>query len=416
MLPLNNIQSVYAYGYMQQASSDPNKLLGNPVVGFSIDLIEFINNALAKAKQAGDEPDDDSTPSTLLDFATNEIISVKNNKFVRKDGVKELAITQTKDNCYTTQFKGPPQECTRLISDLIFNEDAKAFNDYFALYDDSWFASIARDEIGRINPELAVRILKRFGFNTMEIPQHTGRNLIKFESLSSWMKQLENAQIHPNTLQAIRGATHLKTYLSQLVSFVNGNPVILNSGVVNDKIESEQVDSNSYLGRTKIIMLPRMPLGEPVGDKYTSLQQIARNVTLAHGLMSLPASMPFPFPMMRLPGMMVGGASGGSATLRPIIRGLITDLSRKGKKLRQSDQDAIEGHLVMLEKLEKSLVKVSQQLSEFKDWISIFPDNKTQKISLGTVESSIDKYRQCVSNHANLELGLINVALKLCEQ
>jgi hypothetical protein len=417
----NLLPMYYKVAYSFGSHINKGEHLGNGRVGFYIDLVQFITNAMKQIIDSDGTDETDLTPSTLLDFATNDIISVKNGKFVRKDGSREIPITLTKSNCYSTQFKGPPHECTRLISDLIFNEDARAFDKYFNHYEDSWFANIARDEIGRINPKIAVSILKRFGFSTYNVP-YSGRSLTKFESLSSWMKKLKDAKISPATLRAIQSATHLKTYLSQLVSFVNGNPVILNSGIDDALPEPDQLDSDSYLGRTGIKMGPPIPLdpiGWNVGDKHTVLRKLAENTRIAHQLMFRPNSTPFPFQMMQMPmgmGLVGGGQTNGSATLGPIIRSLITDLNRKGKKLRQSDKDQIEGHLSMLEKLEKSLVNVSHQLSEFKDWVSIFPDNTNQKVSLGTIESSIDKYRQCVANHANLELGLINVAMKLCEQ
>lgn len=411
---LDSLARAYQYGYLESASVDPSKRLGNKSVGFGIDMIAFIKSALVSVKAA---PDDgaDLPPSTILDFTTGDIISVKDGRFVKKEGTTSVPIDLTRDNCYTTQFKGPALECQKLISDLIFSEDADAFNKYFARFDDSYFAVTASAEIAKVHPDMAVKILKKFGFAVLNIPSG-GRTLQKFESLYSWMQKLGSMGLAPATLDGIKKAKHLKTYLELLVQYVNNNPVILNSGVsaVDPRLEPESVDPQSYLGRTSIVMLPRIPLGTDVGDKHDALLKIATTASMAHRLLALPASLPFPFPVMRLPGM-IGGSVGGSATLRPIIRGLIADLSRKGKKLRATDQSAIEGHLDTLDRLDKALVKISQQLSEYKDWVSIFPGQQ-QTVSLGTIEGSIDKYRECVAQHANLELGIINVALKLCEK
>lgn len=413
---ITSFAKAYAAGYMNLVTVDPTHLLGNKSIGFSVDLVAFIKSALAKVKSA---PDDGANlpSSSILDFTTGDIISVKDGKFVRKEGAMSVPIELSRDNCYTTQFKGPAEECKKLISDLIFNENASAFNTYFSSWNDSYFAGIAREDIAKVHPDMAVKILKKFGFDVLNVPSG-GRTLQKFESLYSWMQKLDSMtpELTAATKDAIRRATHLKTYLGLLVNYVNNNPVILNSGVgaEDPRIESEEVDPQSYLGRTKIVMLPRIPLGTVVSDKHDALLKIATTASMAHRLLALPASLPFPFPVARLPGM-VGGSVGGSATLRPIIRGLIADLTRKGKKLRASDQDTIEKHLDTLDKLEKALVKISQQLSEYKDWVSIFP-GKQQVTSLGSIEGSIDKYRECVSQHANLELGIINVALKLCEQ
>lgn len=416
------VKSLYEEAYMGTVSSDPANLLGNPRVGFGIDLMEFIKARLEKSKQITEDSGDDLPNGSLLDFVTGDIIDVRDGKFIAKDGSRVSPLSFTADNCYTTQVQGTKEQCNRLISELILNEDADAFNRYFSKFDDSLFALKARDDIAKIHPDMAVAIIKKFGFEILSTPT-SGRPVKKVQSISSWISSLAAKGASKEVITNILSANHLKTYLEALVHFINNNPAILNSGLTDAVVDDDEMDPESYLGRTKIAMIPRMPLGEPSTDKHDALLKIATNVSMAHRLLAMPASLPFPFPVMRLPGM-VGGAIGSSATLRPIIRGLISDLSRKGKKLRASDQSAIENHLNTLDKLEKALVKVSQQLNDFRDWTNILPDNRTGTVSLGTIEDSldkyrqdsIDKYRQCVARHANMELGLINVAIKLCEE
>ena len=394
------------YGQLLSAVASPSKV-------FHANLTEMIKSALSAVKNF----DETSLPdSSILDITTGDVIDIKNGVFVKKEGVHIAPFELTDGNCYTTQFNGTQQECHKFIYELLLNEDADAFNNYFKNLNDSSFALKAKTDIAKVHPDMAVKILKKFGFEVLSVPT-AGKSLQKFESVYSWAQKLNQTLNGSDTLKNIQKAHHLKTYLDLLVHYVNNNPVILNSGVsaMDHTIESDAVDPQSYLGRTHVAMIPRIPLGEPIADKHDVLLQMASTANMAHRLLSLPASMPFPFKVARLPGM-VGGSMNSSSTLRPIIRGLISDLARKGKKLRASDQDAIEGHLMTLDKLERALGKVSQQLNEFKDWVSIFPDNKQEVVSLGTIEGSIDKYRACVAQHANLELGLINVAIKLCEQ
>lgn len=410
VIPTLNVAYVFALD--SKLAVNPAQRLGNPAIGFTVDLRAIIKASLAKSNQGYDG--EDLPSSSILDISTGDVIDVKDGKFIKKDGMRILPVDIEKNNCYTTQFKGNDAECHKFIYELILNEDADSFNKYFSNFNDSLFAIRAKDEILNINPDIAVRLLKKFGFNINTIPTLSGRSVQKFESLYEWMKRLDSTGVSKGTIDNIRKATHLKTYLELLVHFVNNNPSILNSGVgaSDRRVEPDEVDANSYLGRTKIAMIPRIPIGEPVGDKHEALLKIATNASMAHRLLAMPASIPYPFPMVKLPGM-VGG--GNASALRPMIRGIISDLARKGKKLRQADQDILDEHLNTLEKLEKAITKISQQLSEYKDWSAIFPSQANEIVSLGSIENSIDKYRGCVAQHANLELGLINVARQMCQ-
>lgn len=411
-MPKSQAQA-YEIGYDGNFSVNAADRLGDKTRGFSVNLLELLKNALAKVK---DEPEDESglPASTILDFATGDIIEIKDNQFVKKEGSIKKPIELTKDNCYTTQFKGPFVECSKFIYELILNEDADALDKYFTNFTDSYFAMKSQEEITNIHPDIAVKILKKFGFET-DVSSSFGKTIKKFETVSSWMRRLDQIGITQATQNAIKGATKLLTYLDLLVRFVNLNPVILNSGIgsLDRHVEPLVVDPSSYLGRTKIAMIPRISIGEAVQDKHAALIKIASNANMARKLMAIQSSMPFPFTVVRLPGMYGGG---NSSTLRPIIRGLIDDLARRGKKLRQSDKDAIESHLDKLEKLDKAIAKLAQQLSEYKDWISIFQNNTSGVISLGTIEQSIESYRKCVEQYSGLEMGILNVAGKLCEE
>lgn len=393
--------------------------IGDPSMGFGLDQLEFIKNALEKVKSGPEFPSDPNASSySYLDFATSDIIEVKDGKFVRKLNGKDTPIELSKDNCYSTQVKGA--QCTKFIADVIISDDPESLAKYLdnLKMDDSAFALTVgkeMEEISNINPTLAVKILRKFGFVERSIPSR-GREIKKFESFGDWIRNLKTKGLTDATIKNIEKATKLKLYLEVLVNFVNTNPAILNSGITDANPESEVVDPNSYLGRLGIKMIPRIVSTDdaPDFDTHNALLRIADATNIAQRLMAVPARMPFPFPIARMP-FMSGGAPASSATLKSIINGLVGDLARKGKKLRKEDQDKIYGYIDILDKLEKAIAKVTTQLSEFKDWIAIFPDGKNETIGINTIESSIEKFRTCVQQHSRLETGLLNVALKLSQ-
>lgn len=394
-------------------AGDP--IASSPSTGFGIELGKFLGAALRHIKQKQEVIDDASLPeTTIFDFATQDIIDVRNGQLIRKENGKVQPITdvsnlKSTDACYGTQLNVNGSECRKFISDVLLNDDSEAFNKWFGdnSINDSVFNLKSREEIAKINPEIAIAILTKFGFK--KVPSIlNGREISKFQNVADWIKSLPN-NISIATRDKITRAKHLRDYLSALVGFVNGNPAILNSGFSSKPIPEEQ-DKNSYLCRTGIKYMPRIPMGEPESNDRDAIMKIAKAANAAHRL----ATQPPLFRMIGFPAAfgMRGGAPSGSVVIKRIINGLIEDLSRNGKQLTKSDVDAINKHIDTLTKTEQAITKIASQLSEYKEWIELLP-KKQELVSIGSIESSLDKYRSYIALHAKLENGLIDVITKL---
>jgi hypothetical protein len=194
-----------------------------------------------------------------------------------------------------------------------------------------------------------------------------------------------------------------------LINLLNFNPVSLNQ---SKSVDLREELKDSYLkNASNVRVVPNIPLDivEEPRNALVRMVEAGRNTAL---LTQSVFSTPFPFQVVNMKSMVGGGSN--SSTLRVIILGLVDDLKRRGKTLREKDMNEIQAGLKTLEHLDDSLKKVAQQLTEYKDWVSIAA-RKDETLSLNQISGNLDKYRECVSQYTRLENGLLSVAQKLSE-
>jgi hypothetical protein len=269
---------------------------------------------------------------------------VKDGKFVRVDASgKEFSIDDQipVDDCYGILFPQDSQSCD-MVKQLVENDNPKAL---LEVVDRIAITTFDATKVKQMHPKLAVAILRKFG-----IPEISVSGKKKFASINEWMKQLKESGVKEETIKIIDGNQKLKLYLEIIVQFVNNNYVVLNSGVIDDfNVEPTSVPS-AFKDYLKI--LPQIPFISAKMDDHNALLSLAATAKVARSLFQQPFGIPYGR-MMPLP--FVGGSRVNSATLRPIINGLVDDLSHRGKKLRDADKKKIDESLKMLEQLDSML-------------------------------------------------------------
>ena len=382
------------------AAVDPNEQQKS----LDLNMSAILQSAAQSAKAVDDESKLQNSllpkgESFLLDMATKNIISVdKDGKFLN---LGAPASFDQVDTCFNSGIA--PAKCANLAK-LLLNNDAEGFAQAVK-GDDTIIMDSARDEILQLHPDLAVQILRKFGFTDVVVPEGN-RNVRKVESVASWLGKLQDASVMKQNV-----SKKLHDYLDLLVHFVNDNKVILNKG--QDKPDPVQgVFATSAPVQPALLKhLPRMPLHvtEPAPDAILRMAEAAKTASLISKSLYL---QPFPYRVMSMPGMMVGG--GESNPLRSIVMGLLEDLRRKNKKLRDSDKKSLDEALTHLENLDAALKKLSQQLAEYRQWISILPDQQNPELlSIDSVGDILDKYRQCALKHHALESSILAVLPKI---
>lgn len=365
---------------------------------------------------APQEPVKTPAPKPLYEFDDDLIhdLSMRNVLKINKEGKlvhlvddKEVEVgVGNESNCFHTTI--PQDKCRRAIVDIILNQDADAYKKNVADLADSDFANASQKEISQMHPKLAEKILIRYGFKKLKVPE--GNSTVeKMESVYNWLDRLSN-ETGVSNFEDIKRSTKLLLFLDMLVHFLNFNSVSLNQPEVFDETG---LRDRTYLKYAKNLKhLPNIPLNKVEEPRNTLVKMVEtqRNNELLRK--SIYAN-PFPFPIVKI-AKMHGGGNTGSSTLRVIIKGLIDDLQRRGKTLHDNDHKKIQESLTTLEHLDESLKIVAQQLTEYKEWISI-ASKKDETVSLGQISGNIDKYRECVAQYSRLENGLLDVAKKLSE-
>jgi len=357
-----------------------------PIVGATVktnlrEILQYVD----KCKSKGLDQEFPKSDLIMYDLPQRRTIKYdpKSEKYrVYEDG-KEQAFADEDTKCFGTGTKNC-QETILALLDNSGNSLMTELND-------------ATLEEGKVNiqPEIAIKILEKLGFQKVKSQGASGMITI-FESVDQW----KNGKGNMNE--------KLASYLRHLVSYVNGNPEILNHGykVTSDASDDENLRSIGIKRFPAIPMIPTMRQGN------SSIIDIAETMQQQHKLMSDPRLLTS-FGVRGIP--MFGGQSGGSGgvKIRALIMGLISDLERAGKKLSTKDKDMIIKNIEFLEKLEKSLTQVGQYLSEYRRWIPLIPDGNAETIGFEPIERKIEKYRKCIVEQQNLESGLIGVALQL---
>jgi hypothetical protein len=404
------LRPIYWDGYKTMTLSQP---VGTPALGFSVNW----GKVLAELLQPRAKPltEEGLTDGVLYDMSVGEIIEFRDGKLVRKEDGKLMDVgigDLPRDKCFTSQFEGDERKCVELMQHLADDrQDVDGMMEVLRGVPDSGFASAAADSVSKMDIRVARRILEKFGMQIISVMDNNSRQIQKFESLDAWLARIQNV-VSEATKKSLLESKKLLQYLGLVIGFINSNPAILNSGVLESKVQ-QLVEDQPYLMKVGVRMLPQLPMVETNRPVDSVIKRVAEATKLSRLLYN---QNPLGVQIAAMPRFLVGGGASNAPLLRSIINGLISDLSARGKKVRQRDVEQIEKHLTQLENLDKVLNTLSEQMRQYREWLDIIGDRKVEAVSDGSIRQSLDKYQTCASKYATYENGILKVAIKLSEE
>jgi len=349
--------------------------------------------------------DDNDLPDSVLlyDMASRQIVKYDpmNDDFYYTSPKGDKQKFSDKE-CHGTQFTG---NCDQFIGQLLADNNFSAFMKYSAENEKDFNLKIDDDikSLMDIDPKIATKILNKFGFKIISEPSVNGE-INKYETFPSWLKRFKEkltGKVSKDTLESVENAKNLCNYLDRLVRHVNSNPVILNHELPN-------------LSKKQNV-LSQLPLDTVRASEDIILQMAEANKIRRMLMRQQPSYM---FPIDVLSKTMKGGGTFNTKQLQLLINGLISDLKNKGVTIRQKDIDTINAYISSLDVIGDALSEVAKKLADYKKWIEIYPnmDNNKKMMSIGSIEDSIEKFKQYTLKHEQLENGLLNLATILSKK
>lgn len=208
----------------------------------------------------------------------NALFRKENGVEIRVEkGSPEFMKLKDDGNCYNTGYTGTKtgETCAELVTQCLKGQEiskCKAF-----MLSTNWNESLANE---KISPEIAVDLLRKFGFNTKNVQvNEIGRNLEMIQEYDEWIADLKKNYVgnglDDKDVDAISNNTPLTGYLRKLIGLVNSNPGILNrdyTGKANLN-QNPAAFANTQLGRFGL--LPKQVVaasGVPTMSSVLSLQ------------------------------------------------------------------------------------------------------------------------------------------------
>lgn len=371
---------------------------------YNMNLFTVVGQAIVKTTYPAAKQYIQETP--LFDITTRRVIKNENGKFVAYDaqGQKhEIDEPSIGDDCFGSHLTTDRAQCTSAIVSLSGMDSE--LSQFKRFVDNS--PNVESADFSKMHPTLAVAILDKLGVKRIQRVRG-GKYISEYENIDSWKSRIDTSnsiRAETKTTANTEAGRKMVMYLANLINFVNASPDILNATVG----QPTTIMSNS-LG------LP-VAYVRPVDDAsgvHSGLLMLANNMKMTQALSHASGSLnPFARVVPGFP-MMFGG-SHPTPKLRELIEKLIKTLESKNKYLSEADRAKINAHLTNLERLEKNLEQIGEQLVMFKDWMNIVGDSNPETITVQSVQDSVHKYQECIRQHGTLERGIVNVATKLSE-
>lgn len=377
----------------------PNGMTGNEVKrGFSVDFARVLND-LTSSPAA--EPEDEGY---YFDFPTGETVVAHDGKFVRKDDSSKNPIELTKNDCYSSGLSSDPAVCDKIAS-LIINSDTNGLMEAFNTLPDSAFANIMQNGVGNMTPQIAVKLLTAFGFNRVSVNTDRG-TIVQFENVETWLDHLGK-----EVKDKIVSKKKIIAYLSIVSKFINSNPDVLNSNYTDGTPVAQK--GATHYEKYGIPMLPSVFKFDTHTNSKSSTEKLLEFTKIVNGLRSTAVFQPFK--VIGMP-FMSGGSSQAvqpAGVIKSLLHDSINRLERSGKRLKEQDKSTLERKIGDYERLQNGLATIINNLREYVNWSQIVGDHTNGTVSLASINSKIEQYKQKVSQIGNIETGLLKVVVEL---
>jgi hypothetical protein len=242
------IQNIF-YLLIDTKTFDPTSRLST-VKDFSFKINKFfIKNVLASPSTIEDttnEPRDsffDKFDKDNIgdnpDYYTYE--KDDNGLFIMKDGQKIYTKDSIKEsNCANTYTINDTFKCTNYLQDCLQNGNITNCKTYLMEKD---FWTNVTTEIKEITPEIAMKTLNTFKFNTKP-----NNGITEYETLNDWYSRLKeiDSTLTYVEITKIKENNKLGFYLNGLINKINKNPIILNPNYQSKNVNKSTSLQNKY--------------------------------------------------------------------------------------------------------------------------------------------------------------------------
>jgi hypothetical protein len=295
----------------------------------------------------------------------------------------------TDDNSCQTVFQcllsGRPENLSRCL-DKLKNQD---------MY------KVAQSEVEKMEPRIAVQLLKTFGFAPRkELP--SGQYLPP--SFSDWKSKILPRSVHDKeTREAIMENKPLMSYLNAVVNLVRNNPAIIseNRQVLTKSTFAEKADLAVFVQPTT--SASRAKLNTTILEQGVLLSQSSSNQLFPFGgmLNNINMNRGMFNPSVQLIG---GGSSDQTCVNANLLKDMFSvtyaEMERSGKVLVEEDKEKIDAAIQKVSNLEKQLIRILEDFKLFSKLNAALSVGGTVSVDPVTLKEVISSSENQVSTEA----------------
>jgi hypothetical protein len=214
----------------------------------------------------------------------------------------------------------------------------------------------ARKEVAKMNPKVAVQLLRTFGFKPR---RESGSNIVLPPTFEEWSGKLSRT-VDAATAEAIKENKKLMKYLRAVVEIVRSNPAIINTNLKDGNVSDFARKTGLSVFRNPF---PDRKVSSTVRDGVLFTPQVlaqSMQLPLALQLANVSGRVRMPFQM--------GGGSSECPTaknIKDVFNVIYSEMEKNGKVLIDSDKARITATIDKLEKLEKQLMRLMDDAKLF---------------------------------------------------
>ena len=330
---------------------------------------------------------------------------------VEKGSPEFMKLTQVGD-CFTLglQDPGSMQKCSKMIRDCLTGKE-EGVRQCQIYMKSAFFAKAGKDEVEKMNPEIALDLLRSFGFaQKTKTNKELGADLVVVDSAQEWIvtlhrdHQASNNSAPGNKLTSVEidkiaNEKSLLDYLDLVSQKINSSPQILNPGFSGKKPTQ---NAAAFTGTTfhKFGMLPKEAVQGRTAPSLSSIVHIQNQVLSQRNLLSGIYGIPIVGFMQRGGSELQAQLAGAYGNVQPIklsdyadniFKSFLGRLTAFNKSLDKSDKDEVEKIIKDLKEIEAKLEKANRYTTEYSDMLSAHGDNAGSVISYDHIQKFVDK-------------------------
>jgi hypothetical protein len=395
----------FNYGTMTITTPDWS---GTKVVS-TLDTKKFMRNALiahskvvARSPYSGEANLDDVFESIV----TGRVYTKKDDgKLYVRDGsgpetlYEDGELEALGENCFTTGIKDDGTGCGTVFQCLLSGRPENLSRCLDNLKNQDMY-KVAQSEVEKMQPRIAVQLLKTFGFAPRkELP--SGQYLPP--SFSEWTSKILPRSVDEATKKAIMENKPLMDYLKAVVNLVRNNPAIISenrqvlapSGFAKKAELAVFVQPTTSAARSKLnttILEQGVLMTQPSLNQMFPLAGMLPNLGLGRGGMFNPSI------------QLIGGGSSDQTcinanTLKDMFSVTYAEMERNGKVLVDEDKQKIDAAVQKVANLEKQLIRILEDFKLFSKLNSALSVGGTISVDPVTLKEVVS----CAENQVSTE-------------